>query len=92
MTVGTLYVRPHAYGLYDMMGNVWEWTAECWHGAYDDAPIDGEARPEEGDCSQRVVRGGSWFYGPMGLRSANRSKDDPARTYNSVGFRVARTH
>ncbi|MCY4012841.1 MAG: formylglycine-generating enzyme family protein [Gammaproteobacteria bacterium] len=82
--VGTY--RPNAYGLYDMMGNVWEWTADCWHGAYD------EAAPEEGDCSQRVVRGGSWFYGPMGLRSAKRSKDDPARTYNSVGFRVARTH
>ena len=83
--------RPNAYGLYDMLGNVWEWTADCWHGSYEDAPIDGEARPKVSDCSRRVVRGGSWFYGPEGLRSAKRSKDDPARTYNSVGFRIART-
>ncbi|MFM1550804.1 MAG: formylglycine-generating enzyme family protein [Lentisphaeria bacterium] len=84
--------RPNAYGLYDMLGNVWEWTADCWHGSYEDAPIDGEARAQGSDCSRRVVRGGSWFYGPEGLRSAKRSKDDPARTYNSVGFRIARTH
>ncbi len=87
--VGTY--RPNAYGLYDMLGNVWEWTADCWHASYEDTSIKDGPRPEEGDCSRRVVRGGSWFYGPAGLRSAKRSKDDPARTYNSVGFRVART-
>ena len=95
--VGTY--RPNPFGLYDMLGNVWEWTADCWHGSYDDAPIDAtgsarpaSVRPDAGACSRRVVRGGSWFYGPMGLRSAKRSKDEPTRTYNSVGFRVARTH
>lgn len=82
--------RPNAFGLYDMLGNVWEWTADCWHESYDDAPVDGDAR-QEGDCSRRVVRGGSWFYGPMGVRSSKRSEDDTASTYNSVGFRVART-
>jgi len=87
--VGTY--RPNAFGLYDMLGNVWEWTADCWHESYDGAPIDGDARQEADHCSRRVVRGGSWFYGPMGLRSAKRSRDDTTRTYNSVGFRVART-
>ena len=82
--------RPNPYGLYDMLGNVWEWTTDCWRGPYDD-PIAIENRSQGDDCLQRVVRGGSWFYGPDGLRSANRSKDYPMRTYNSVGFRVART-
>lgn len=83
--------RPNAFGLYDMLGNVWEWTADCWHESYSDAPIDGDVWRDAGDCSRRVVRGGSWFYGPMGVRSAKRSTDDTTRTYNSVGFRVART-
>ena len=83
--------RPNRYGLYDMLGNVWEWTADCWRGPYEVGPIDIEARGQGDDCSQRVVRGGSWFYGPDGLRSAKRSKNDVTRTYNSVGFRVART-
>ena len=85
--------RPNVYGLYDMLGNVWEWTADCWKGSYEEPPSNGEARLAKGiDCSRRVLRGGSWFYGPEGLRSAKRSKDYPANTYNSVGFRIARTH
>ena len=85
--------RPNVYGLYDMLGNVWEWTADCWKGSYEEPPSNGEARLAKGiDCSRRVLRGGSWFYGPEGLRAAKRSKDYPAKTYNSVGFRIARTH
>ena len=49
----------NAFGLYDMHGNVWEWTQDCWNGSYKGAPSDGSALLS-GDCSQRVLRGGSW--------------------------------
>ena len=51
------------FGLYDMVGNVWEWTEDCWHHNYEGAPADGSAWTS-GDCGARVVRGGSWRYDP----------------------------
>jgi formylglycine-generating enzyme required for sulfatase activity len=50
----------NAFGLYDMVGNVWAWTEDCWHDNYNGAPADGLAWAS-GDCSRRVVRGGSWL-------------------------------
>ena len=50
---------PNQFGLYDMVGNVWEWTEDCYHDSYNGAPADGSAWTG-GDCSRRVVRGGSW--------------------------------
>ena len=52
--------KPNAFGLYDTAGNVWEWVQDCWNENYAGAPTDGSAW-EEGDCSQRVLRGGAWF-------------------------------
>ena len=49
---------PNGFGLYDMVGNVWEWTEDCYHDSYDGAPADGSAWTG-GDCSS-VSRGGSW--------------------------------
>ena len=49
---------PNGFGLYDMVGNVWEWTEDCWNDNYEGAPADGSARTS-GDCIRRVVRGGS---------------------------------
>jgi formylglycine-generating enzyme required for sulfatase activity len=78
------------FGLYDMVGNVAEWTQACYHYGYNGAPTDGSAWIS-GDCSSRVLRGGSWFIGPGDLRSANRL-GAPARIRGyGIGFRVART-
>ena len=63
---------PNAFGLYDMAGNVNQWVQDCYHDDYNGAPIDGSAWTSE-DCSRRVVRGGSWYYSPLSLRSAIRN-------------------
>ena len=59
------------FGLHDVHGNVWEWVQDCWNASYQGAPRDGSAW-ERGDCSKRVLRGGSWLDEPWFLRSANR--------------------
>jgi formylglycine-generating enzyme len=51
--------RPNAFGLYDMLGNVWQWTEDCHHDSYDGAPSDGSAWTS-GECKYRVLRGSSW--------------------------------
>ena len=81
----------NAYGLRDVLGNVWEWVEDCWHGSYAGAPTDGGAWTSGGDCSRRVLRGGSWISDPGSLRSANRLRNPSGYRYNDVGFRVART-
>ncbi|WP_419856934.1 formylglycine-generating enzyme family protein [Candidatus Palauibacter irciniicola] len=81
---------PNAFGLYDVLGNVSEWTQDCWNESHRGAPADGSAR-ESGDCDRRVLRGGSWFIGAWFLRSANRSRNVPDSRDMYYGFRVART-
>ena len=82
---------PNAYGLHDVHGNVWEWVEDCWHSSYAGAPPDGSAWTRRGDCSSRVLRGGSWYSIPEFLRSASRyGLTDGNRKYD-IGFRVART-
>jgi formylglycine-generating enzyme required for sulfatase activity len=83
--------KLNAFGLYDMAGNVWQWVEDCYHENYDSAPTNGSAWIEGGDCKNRVVRGGSWGYSPVGLRSANRHGDSIGDRNDSLGFRVART-
>lgn len=63
--------QPNAFGLHDVHGNVLEWTEDCWNGNYNGAPTDGTAWTS-GECSRRVLRGGSWSYFPLFLRSAFR--------------------
>jgi sulfatase modifying factor 1 len=82
--------RPNAFGLYDMHGNVWNWTEDCRNASYHGAPIDASARMS-GDCGYRVVRGGSWLSAPQVLRSANRAWDASVYRYDNLGFRVGRT-
>jgi formylglycine-generating enzyme required for sulfatase activity len=80
---------PNAFGLHDMHGNVWEWTADCWNDSYNGAPSDGSAWTR-GSCGLRVLRGGSWNNYPQNTRSANRGRIDSSIRYNNYGFRLAR--
>ena len=82
--------EPNPWGLYGVHGNVWEWTEDCWNRSNTGNPGDGGAR-ESGDCSSRVLRGGSWTNNPIALRSANRYYDSVLNRNIDVGFRVART-
>jgi formylglycine-generating enzyme required for sulfatase activity len=78
------------FGLHDMLGNVWEWTADCWNDSHAGAPPDGSARLS-GNCSRRVIRGGSWNSNSEQSRSANRNWNSAIDRLDLIGFRVART-
>jgi formylglycine-generating enzyme len=79
----------NAFGLHDMLGNVWEWTADCWVNSHQGASTDGSPR-RTGDCAKRVVRGGSWYTNPSLLRTGNRSADPVGNRDDNSGFRVLR--
>jgi formylglycine-generating enzyme required for sulfatase activity len=89
--------QPNPWGLYQVHGNVWEWTQDCWHDNYAGAPSDGSAW--KGGCrGYRVVRGGSWSSNPKDLRAAYRyyytggvSEYPGGVRYEVHGFRVGRT-
>ena len=82
--------KPNAFGLYDMLGNVWEWTEDCQVLLWRNAPTDASARVT-GRCSERAYRGASWLsYPPSYMRIGDRYRYIGAR-YNDLGFRVARS-
>jgi formylglycine-generating enzyme required for sulfatase activity len=81
--------EPNQLGVYDMAGNVFEWVADCWNENYQNAPTNGVAWAD-GDCSRRVLRGGSWFSRPEFLRATFRNSFPAAYRASSFGFRVAR--
>jgi formylglycine-generating enzyme required for sulfatase activity len=78
------------FGLYDMVGNVWQWTQDCYAESYADAPKDGRAYEAGRDCL-RVDRGGSWLYPAWLLRSATRERNPADYRDIIMGFRVAKT-
>jgi formylglycine-generating enzyme required for sulfatase activity len=82
--------KPNQFGLYDMIGNVLEWTQDCWHENYIGAPTNGSAWMIE-ECSTWVLRGGShWQSRSQELRSAYRATFRRDKSFPSAGFRVAR--
>lgn len=78
------------WGIYDMLGNVWEWTQDAWHDSYHEAPSDGSAWETTDAGAERVVRGGSWGSVARLCRSAFRDRSAPADRNDYLGFRCAR--
>ena len=68
--------KPNAFGLYDMMGNVWQWTDSCW----------------KDNCSRRLFYGGSWNHRPEDMRATTRNWFDTSKRMRYLGFRVAYKH
>jgi formylglycine-generating enzyme required for sulfatase activity len=83
--------EPNDFGLYDMHGNVWEWTDDDWHGNYEGAPKDGRACTDSPRGRYRVIRGGGWVNGAEDCRSAIRSCDAPGYRNDFLGFRLSRS-
>ena len=83
---------PNAFGLFDMVGNVWEWTQDCWHDTYEGAPADGSAwtGANGGDCTKRVDRGGAFVSAIDIIRCAERWGYPADGRFDAVGFRIAR--
>lgn len=80
---------PNKFGIYDMQGNVMEWTQDCWNSNYVEAPTNGGPWLK-GLCFSRVVRGGSWNGSDEMMRSARRYMYPAKIQYKALGFRVAR--
>ena len=80
---------PNPFGLYDMSGGVMEWVADCWNPDHNHAPADGGARTD-GDCSQRVLRGGSWRHDQSYSTVTSRLSYDASVRYYTNGVRLAR--
>ncbi|MCP5112106.1 MAG: formylglycine-generating enzyme family protein, partial [bacterium] len=81
---------PNRFGLYDMLGNVYEWCQDSWHGNYEDAPTDGRAWESDQAGAGRVVRGGSGYDDARLCRSAYRAGSLPDGRGEDLGFRCAR--
>ena len=82
--------KPNAFGLHDMLGNVWEWTEDCQAVLWRNAPSDASARVK-GKCSERAFRGASWLsHPPRYIQASDRYRFLGAR-YNDLGFRVTRS-
>ena len=94
---GAVYTAPvgafesNAFGLFDMLGNAWEWVEDCWHGNYAGAPVSGRAWTYGGNCRSRMLRGGSWSGNARYLRSADRNSYRTNVRMSNGGFRVARS-
>ena len=85
-------LRPNAWGLWQMHGNIFELCEDAWQGSHEGAASDGSLRQvsRQGGVSPRVVRGGSWFGGARHCRAAFRRGRAPGGRDGHLGFRPAR--
>ena len=83
--------RANPWDLYDMLGNVWQWTADVQHNNYTGAPTDGSVWAMGGDNGRRVLRGGSWSGLPGFVRAGVRNNKDRGNRNSNTGFRLSRT-
>ena len=81
---------PNAFGVYDMLGEMYEWVADCYKDSYVGAPTDGRPRQELGSCIH-FNRGGAWGSNPWNLRPANRGRVTFLNRISSFGIRLAKT-
>ena len=89
MTIEVGQLEPNNFGLHDTVGSQKEWVQDCWNSNYEGAPTDGAAWLS-GDCTRRVVRGGSWYDSSRFIRSASRAGAVAVERLDIIGFRIAR--
>jgi formylglycine-generating enzyme required for sulfatase activity len=83
--------KPNRFGLYDMVGNAYQWVEDCYLDSYKNAPSEGSWTQNDCHLEKRAVRGSSWHAIPPQTRSADRYGDFPGTRSFDVGFRVATT-
>ncbi len=91
MTLPVGSFAPNKFGIYDVEGNVTEYTQDCWHESYENAPSNGDAWIKDGACEKRVARGGAWGDTLTGVRLSSRGAFLYYRTSVSYGFRLAKS-
>jgi len=79
--------QPNGFGLFDVLGNVWEWTCSGYESSYEGAE---QRCVDKGDSSPRALRGGAWNNAPWDVRTASRFRFSHDYRSNHVGLRLAR--